>query len=60
LNKFSLIVVIIVVISQSSAETHNDGSMLLPPEGHFPSFKALETYAQNHAQHYGYMVVSIQ
>jgi hypothetical protein len=36
------------------------GSMPLPPKGHFPSFKALETYAQNHAQHHGYAVVSIQ
>jgi hypothetical protein len=45
---------------QSSVETHDDGSMPLPPEGYFLSFEALETYAQNHAQHHGYAVVFIQ
>jgi len=46
--------------SQLSVESNDDGSMLLPPKGYFPSFKDLESYAQNYAQRYGYVVISIR
>jgi len=38
----------------------DDGLMPLPPEGHFPSFEALERHAQDHARNHGYAVSSIR
>jgi hypothetical protein len=41
-------------------DSPDDGSMPLPPKGHFESFEALERYAQNHAQDHGYAVSFIR
>src|ERR1700733_4156489 len=46
--------------SSSTLSSQDDGSMPLPPEGHFPSFKALEKHAQEHAQRHGYAVTSVR
>jgi hypothetical protein len=46
--------------SSPSDDGVDDGSMLLPPEGHFPSFEALERHAQIHAQHHGYGILTIR
>jgi hypothetical protein len=50
-------------LSRSSTPSNNnidDGSMPLPPEGHFPSLDALEEHAQTHAKAYGYAIATIR
>jgi hypothetical protein len=46
--------------SLSPNDGPDDGSMPLPPEGHFPGFEALERHAQNHAQDHRYAISAIQ
>lgn len=46
--------------STSPDSSIDDGSMPLPPEGHFPSLEALEEHAQAHAKAHGYATARIR
>jgi len=59
-RRSSILLTSLSSLLSSAASSVDDGSMSLPPEGHFETLDALEQHAQTHAQNHGYAIITIR